>query len=64
MSLENVVATIESPASHHGTDRPEAKNSAVFLPERLPNASAGRKQIMTDSAAMIQSSGRNTIIGL
>ena len=25
----NVVATIDNPASHHGTDRPEAKNSEV-----------------------------------
>ena len=36
VSLLNVVATIESPASHHGTERPEAKNSEVFLPARLP----------------------------
>ncbi|MBP1661636.1 MAG: hypothetical protein H6P95_2828, partial [Candidatus Aminicenantes bacterium] len=26
MSLENVVATMDRPASHHGTARPEAKN--------------------------------------
>ncbi len=41
MSLENVVATIERPASHQGTERPEAKNSAVLLPERFPKKSAG-----------------------
>ena len=45
VSLENVVATIERPASHQGTERPEAKNSAVLLPERFPKKSAGTKQI-------------------
>ena len=43
VSLEKVVATMEMPASHHGTERPEAKNSAVLLPERLPKNSAGTK---------------------
>ena len=47
VSLENVVATMESPASHQGTERPEAKNSEVFLPERLPKNSAGTKQMAT-----------------
>src|SRR5919206_3743638 len=56
VSLENVVATIERPASHHGTERPEAKNSEVFLPERRPKKSAGAKQMPTASRAMIQSS--------
>ena len=40
---------MESPASHHGTERPEAKNSAVLLPERLPKNSAGTKQMATES---------------
>ena len=35
VSLLNVVATIDSPASHQGTDRPEAKNSDVLLPGAL-----------------------------
>src|ERR1051325_3944669 len=56
VSLLNVVATIESPASHQGTERPEAKNCAVSLPERLPKKSAGAKQMPTASRAMIQSS--------
>jgi hypothetical protein len=55
VSLENVVATIEMPASHHGTLRPDAKNSAVFLPERFPKNSAGTKQIAIETNAMIQS---------
>ena len=45
VSLLNVVATIESPASHQGTARPEAKNSEVLCPARLPKNSAGTKQI-------------------
>jgi len=55
VSLENVVATMEIPASHQGTERPDAKNSAVFLPERLPKNSAGTKQTATETKAMIQS---------
>ena len=55
VSLENVVATIEMPASHQGTERPEAKNSAVLFPERFPKKSAGTKQMATDRNAMIQS---------
>ena len=45
VSLQKVVATIERPASHQGTERPDAKNSAVLLPDRLPKKRAGTKQI-------------------
>ena len=62
VSLENVVATMEMPASHHGTDRPEAKNSAVLLPDRFAKNRAGRKQIRTATEAIIQSIGWRTII--
>jgi hypothetical protein len=55
VSLENVVATSEMPASHQGTERPEAKNSVVFLLARFPKANAGRKQMIMQAAAMIQS---------
>ena len=55
VSLLNVVATIDSPASHHGTARPEAKNSEVFRPARLPKNSAGTKQMTRQSAAMTTS---------
>ena len=34
VSAANVVATIEVPASHQGTLRPERKNSLVLLPAR------------------------------
>ena len=34
VSAANVVATIDVPASHQGTLRPERKNSVVLLPAR------------------------------
>ena len=49
VSLLNVVATIESPASHHGTARPETKNSDVFFPARRAKNRAGTKQIASVS---------------
>src|SRR3954468_5326630 len=55
VSLLNVVATIDSPASHHGTERPEAKNSDVFFPARRAKNNAGTKQISTVSTTMTQS---------
>src|SRR5215213_8892446 len=61
VSLLKVVATIERPASHHGTARPETKNSDVLRPARLPRNSAGTKQINSDAATMIQSSGCSCI---
>ena len=57
VSLLNVVATMESPASHHGTERPEAKNSEVFFPARLPKNSAGTKQMSRLARTIIQSIG-------
>jgi len=62
VSLENVVATSEMPVSHHGTERPEAKNSDVLLPERFPKARAGRKQIKIQATAMTQSIGWRIIL--
>src|SRR3984957_3956132 len=55
VSLLKVVATIDSPASHHGTLRPDAKNSVVLSPDFLPTKSAGTKQISSEAAMMIQS---------
>src|SRR5215213_4661857 len=55
VSLLNVVATIDSPASHHGTERPEAKNSDVLLPARLPKNRAGTKQIRIVTSTITQS---------
>src|ERR1035438_6692037 len=55
VSLLKVVATMDNPASHHGTERPETKNSDVFLPARLPKNRAGTKQMAIQNRAMIQS---------
>src|SRR5215470_4945235 len=55
VSLLKVVATMERPASHHGTERPEAKNSVVFLPARLPKNNAGPKQINSVTPTITQS---------
>ena len=55
MSVEKVVATIETPISHQGADRPDVKNSAVFLPARLTRRTAGRNETTIDATTMIQS---------
>src|SRR4029079_9227927 len=61
VSLLKVVATMERPASHQGTDRPEAKNSDVLLPARFPKNSAGTKQIRMVNPTMTQSRGSSVI---
>src|SRR5687767_8592895 len=62
VSLLNVVATIERPASHQGTDRPDAKNSDVLLPARFPKNSAGTKQIRIVKTTIAQSSGSSVMV--
>src|SRR5215471_2333794 len=62
VSLLKVVATIERHASHHGTERPDAKNSDVFLDDLLPKKRAGAKQITTARIAIIQSIARRCIL--
>ena len=57
VSLLKVVATMDRPANHQGTDRPDAKNSVVLFPERLEKKSAGIKQIASEAKTMIQSMG-------
>src|SRR6188508_2130558 len=57
VSALNVVATIDKPASHQGTARPETKNSEVLRPARLPKKSAGPKQIRREARTISQSSG-------
>src|SRR5574338_276525 len=56
VSVLKVVATMETPISHHGADRPEVKNSAVLEPARRARMMAGANEIAMDSATMIQSS--------
>jgi hypothetical protein len=55
MSVEKVVATIETPTSHHGAARPDVKNSAVLFPARFAKKIAGRKDTTTDAPMMLQS---------
>src|SRR5262245_60738201 len=61
VSLLNVVATIERPASHQGTARPEAKNSDVPFPAPFAKKHAGAKQMMRQIAAISQSMGANVM---
>jgi hypothetical protein len=51
----NVVATIETPMSHHGAARPDVKNSDVLCPARFAKKIAGRNEIAM-LAAMIATS--------
>jgi hypothetical protein len=64
VSLLKVVATIDSPASHHGTLRLAAKNAVVLLPDRRPKNSAGTKQISSDAATITQSSNFRCMAGV
>src|SRR5687767_503837 len=56
VSVLKVVATIDTPMSHHGAERPEVKNSAVLEPARRASTIAGMNDTMTDATTMSQSS--------
>src|SRR5712691_752520 len=55
VSVEKVVATIETPISHQGADRPDVKNSAVLRPARLIRNTAGRNDTTIETTTMAQS---------
>src|SRR5688572_13267027 len=55
VSVLNVVATIETPISHQGAERPLVKNSAVLDPPRRAIQSAGTKQAAIETRTMVQS---------
>ena len=55
VSVLKVVATIETPTSHHGAARPDVKNSAVLELARRASQSAGANDTAIESATMIQS---------
>ena len=61
VSVLKVVATMETPMSHHGAARPEVKNSAVLVPARRARKIAGRKETAMETRTMIQSSGTRRI---
>src|SRR5689334_10730337 len=56
VSVLNVVATIETPISHHGAARPDVKNSAVLDPARRASTIAGMNETTIETATMTQSS--------
>jgi hypothetical protein len=55
VSVLNVVATIETPMSHHGAARPDVKNSAVLLPARRASRTAGMNEMTIDARTIAQS---------
>src|SRR5438105_2012408 len=56
VSVLNVVATIETPMSHHGAARPEVKNSDVLRPARRAITMAGMNETTIETRTMDQSS--------
>src|SRR5512138_2956086 len=61
VSVLNVVATMDTPISHHGAARPDVKNSAVLDPARRASTTAGMNETMIDTTTMSQSSEVNRI---
>src|SRR3990167_1073252 len=55
VSVLKVVATIETPISHHGAERPEVKNSDLLEPPRFAMRAAGTKATTIDIATIHQS---------
>src|SRR5450759_1398773 len=55
VSVLKVVATIDTPISHHGAARPDVKNSAVLLPARRAIQSAGMNEATIDTATIVKS---------
>src|ERR687896_76679 len=64
VSVLKVVATMETPMSHQGAERPEVKNSAVSLAPRRANMSAGARQRRSERTTMIQSRVVRVIVGV
>ena len=63
VSVLKVVATSETPTSHHGAACPDVKNSAVLDPARRASHSAGMNETTMEAATMIQSRGVRSIGG-
>ncbi|MBP8259772.1 MAG: hypothetical protein KA118_08925 [Verrucomicrobia bacterium] len=55
MSVLNVVATIDTPISHHGADRPEVNNSAGLDRARRIRSKGGTRHIKIVSPTIAQS---------
>src|SRR5262245_17589721 len=61
VSVLKVVATMDTPISHHGAARPDVKNSAVLDPARRASTMAGMNETMIEATTMTQSSAVNRI---
>jgi hypothetical protein len=57
VSVLKVVATIDTPMSHHGAARPEVKNSVVSRPARRIIHNAGMNDATMEATTMVQSRG-------
>lgn len=55
VSVLKVVATIDTPTSHQGAERPDVKNSAVFFPARLAIQTAGANETTIEIQTIVQS---------
>src|SRR3954463_6711066 len=55
VSVLKVVATIDTPISHHGAARPDVKNSAVLRPARRASRIAGANEITIETTTIVQS---------
>src|SRR3954466_15300298 len=55
VSVLNVVATIDTPMSHHGAARPDVKNSAGLRPARRARRIAGKNEIAIEITTIAQS---------
>ncbi|HYA44464.1 MAG TPA: hypothetical protein VED59_02580, partial [Acidimicrobiales bacterium] len=64
VSVLKVVATIEIPTSHQGAARPEVKNSVVLELARRTKKIAGRNEMPTEMATMVQSSAVRCMVAL
>src|SRR5882724_766906 len=64
VSVLNVVATIDTPMSHHGAARPDVKNSAVLDPARRQKNSAGMNEITIEARTTNQSAVARCILPL
>jgi hypothetical protein len=62
VSLREVVAIIERPASQMVMERLETGKSNVLLPGRLPKNNVGMKQISIVKRMMAQSMGSNFMV--
>src|SRR5688500_14316891 len=63
VSVLKVVATIDTPISHQGADRPDVKNSAVLEPARRARMIAGMNDTTIETTTMSQSRAVSCMMG-